>query len=130
MRGGATLGLRAVAVSPRIEQPDPAPARPRPRRWAVTQDQRAVRLILWGAVGRAETAALDERLRALPARRLPVEVDLTGVTDLRPETVAWLGLRHEELGSERPLLVIVRADGPVHARLTRPGTPRLRLTLV
>ena len=102
---------------------------PVPRRWAFVEDSDAVRITLWGAVGPRETAALDTRLVTLRARSVPLIFDLTGVTELHEESVTWLGLRYDEFGRERPLMVCVVADGRVHQRLTSPDAPRLRLTL-
>ncbi len=99
------------------------------RRWAFTEDLDAVRIALWGEVGPRETTALDARLLTMRVRSAPVIVDLTGVTNLHEDTVAWLGVRHAELGRERPMLVCVVTDGRVHRRLTQPDAPKLRLTL-
>ncbi len=99
------------------------------QRWTLVEEHDAARLIVWGAIGPAETDAFDARLDALGPRRLPVIIDLTRVTELDADVVAWLGARHAEFGPERPMLVAVIADGPLHARLTRPGAPKLRLTL-
>lgn len=99
------------------------------RRWAFVEDIDVVRIALWGTVGPRETAALDTRLLTLRARSAPLIFDLTGVSELHEESVTWLGLRHEEFGRERPMMICVVADGRVHRRLTRPDAPRLRLTL-
>ena len=93
------------------------------------EDHDAARLIVWGAIGPAETDAFDARLATLGPRRVPVIIDLTRIAELDADVVAWLGARHAEFGPERPMLVAVIADGPVHERLTRPGAPQLRLTL-
>jgi hypothetical protein len=99
------------------------------RQWALAEELYAVRVVLWGAITPAETSALDERLLTLRRRSAPLLLDLTGVTALAEESVAWLGLMHEEFGIERPMLVSVVADGAIHRRLTRPDAPQLRLTL-
>jgi hypothetical protein len=111
------------------DQGRPVDVPPEPRRWAVAEERDAVRVLMWGAVGAAETAAVDARLAETAPRAVPVVVDLTGATDLQVPAVTWLGERHREFGHERPLLVVVVADGHVHERLTRPEAPRLRLTL-
>jgi len=99
------------------------------QRWTLVEDHDAARLIVWGAIGPAETDAFDARLDALGPRRVPVIIDLTRVTELDADVVAWLGARHADFGPGRPMLVAVIADGPLHQRLTRPGAPQLRLTL-
>jgi hypothetical protein len=109
---------------------DSSPSRPPDtRQWALAEELYAVRVVLWGAIGPAETSALDERLLRVRRRSAPLLLDLTGVTVLAEESVAWLGVRHAECGIERPMLVSVVADGPIHRRLTRPDAPQLRLTL-
>ena len=99
------------------------------RRWALVEDRDAARLVVWGPVGPADIASLDARLAALADGRVPLVVDLTGVTELHPDAVAWLGRRHEEFGAARPMLVPVVADGHLHRLLTAPEAPRLRLRL-
>ena len=99
------------------------------RRWALVEDRDAARLVVWGPVGPADIASLDARLAALADGRVPLVVDLTGVTELHPDAVAWLGRRHEEFGAARPMLVTVVADGHLHRLLTAPEAPRLRLRL-
>ena len=100
-----------------------------PSRWAVTRDRHTARLVAWGDLGPAEVAEFDAHVQGLMSGRLPLVVDLTGVHELHPEAVAWLGRRHAEFGPERPMLVVVVADGHLHGQLTAPDAPQLRLTL-
>lgn len=83
----------------------------------------------WGRIGAAETEAITAHVASLAPARTPLVVDLTGVTELHADAVAWLGARHQADGRERPLLVEVVADGHLHRLLTAPDAPVLRLTL-
>ena len=117
-----------VFESPGAEPPVRAAAPSPAHRWTLVEDRDAVRLTVWGTVGPEQLGALDARLADL-TRRAPLVVDLTGVTDLHAETVRWLGARHAQDGQDRPMCVVVVADGHVHRRLTREDAPQLRLTL-
>lgn len=104
----------------------PAPVAPR---WAFEEALDAVRIVLWGEIGSRETAGVDAELLTLRSRSVPLLFDLTGVTALDEDAVAWLGQRHTEFGRERPMVVSVISEGEVHDRLARSDAPQLRLTL-
>lgn len=123
-------GFRQVAVDVRSGQMRaPVGAATPPVGWAVAERRDATRVTAWGPVGAAETAAIARHMASLPPGRRPLVVDLTGVTELHADAVAWLGARHVADGPDRPLLVEVLADGHLHQLLTAPGAPRLRLML-
>ena len=123
-----SVDLRPVADALGVAVPErPASAT---RSWSVVARSDVVSVVAWGRIGTVQADAIAQKVAELQSPRVPLVIDLTGVTELHPDAVTWLGARHVADGPERPLLVEVVADGHLHRLLTHPDAPRLRLRLL